>query len=66
MHDKNGKPIKKGDRVLIEAEITDTSTSETFCNVTLKIGKKGEEHGPYNVTGTVVVNAQQTELIEEN
>jgi hypothetical protein len=66
MHDKNGKPLKVGDRVTVEGEITSTSASEDYCNVTLKIGEKGQEHGPHNVTGTLVVNAKQTELIEES
>lgn len=32
MHDKNGKPIKKGDKVTIEAVITETHASDEFCN----------------------------------
>ena len=36
MHDKNGVPLKKGDRVLIEAIITDLNPSEDYCNVTLE------------------------------
>lgn len=66
MHDKNGNPIKTGDRVTIEAEITSTSATDEYCNVTLKVGEKDQEHGPYNVTTTVVVNAQQTTLIESS
>lgn len=65
MHDKNGNPIKKGDRVTVEAEIIDTAATDEFCNVTLKVGEKDQEHGPHNVTGTLVVNAQQTTLIHE-
>lgn len=64
MHDKNGKPIKKGDKVIVEAVIENTSTSETFCNVTLGIGRD-KEHGEYNIHGAVVLNARQVELIEE-
>lgn len=30
MHDKNGKPIKKGDKVLIEAEIAETYARGEF------------------------------------
>lgn len=64
MHDKFGNPIKKGDRVTVEAEITDTNAGDEYCNVTLKVGEKGQEHGPFNVTTSVVVNAKQTTLIE--
>lgn len=63
MHDRNGNPVKVGDRVQIQGEITSTSVGEEFCNVTVKITEKGVEHGPFNVQGTLVVNAKQTELI---
>lgn len=64
MHDKNGKALKVGDRVTIEAEISATNAGEEFCNVTLKVGEKGQEHGPHNVTSTVTANAKQATLIE--
>lgn len=64
MHDKNGKPIKVGDKVIIEGEIASTTASEEYCNVTVKIGGDAE-HGPFNVTGSVSLNAKQVELIEE-
>lgn len=65
MHDRNGNPVKVGDRVLVQGEITSTSATDEYCNVTIKITEKDQEHGPFNVTGTLVVNARQTELIEE-
>jgi hypothetical protein len=65
MHDKNGKPIKVGDKVIVEAVIEGTSASETFCNVTLGVGRD-KEHGEYNIHSTLVVNAKQVELIEGN
>lgn len=64
MHDRNGNPIKVGDRVALQGEVTSTSATEEYCNVTVKITEKGQEHGPFNVQGVVVVNAKQTELIE--
>lgn len=64
MHDRNGNPIKVGDRVSLVGEITSTSAGEEYCNVTVKVTEKGQDHGPYNVQTTVVVNAKQTELIE--
>lgn len=36
MHDRNGTPLKKGDTVLIPAVITDLSSSEEYCNVSLQ------------------------------
>ncbi len=36
MHDANGTPLKKGDSVLIPAEIVDLSPGEEFCNVSLE------------------------------
>lgn len=36
MHDRNGKPLKKGDVVTIAATITDLSATEDYCNVSLE------------------------------
>lgn len=64
MHDKNGKPIKKGDRVRIEGVIENTAATEEFCNITVGIGRE-QEHGAFNIHGTVVLNAKQVEVIDE-
>ncbi len=63
MHDKNGNPIKKGDKVIVEAVVLETYATDTFCNVQLGIGRDAE-HGEYNVQGTLTLNAKQVELIE--
>lgn len=63
MHDKNGKPLKKGDKVLVEAVIEQTHASEDFCNITLGIGKE-KEHGADNIHSSVTLNSRQVELIE--
>jgi hypothetical protein len=36
MHDRTGKPLKKGDTVAILAKITDLSPTEDYCNVSLE------------------------------
>lgn len=36
MHDKNGKPLKVGDRVTLECVITETAATEDFCNIQLQ------------------------------
>ena len=36
MHDRNGVQLKKGDKVLIEAVITDLGATEDYCNVSLE------------------------------
>ncbi|MCC6328975.1 MAG: hypothetical protein IT174_10695 [Acidobacteria bacterium] len=64
MHDKNGNPIKKGDRVTVEAEIIETSGGVEFCNVEIKVSEKDQEHGAHNVTSQIWVNSKQTTLIE--
>lgn len=61
MHDKNGNLIKKGDKVLIEAIVTQTIATDEFCNVSLGIGFDAE-HGPHNIHCTVTLNAKQVEL----
>lgn len=63
MHDRNGKLLNKGDRVLIEAEIAECYATADYCNVQLSIGKD-KDHGPHNVHGTVTLNSKQVELIE--
>lgn len=42
MHDVNGHPLKKGDKVLIPAVITDLSPGEDYCNVSVEttIGRR--------------------------
>ena len=56
-HDKNGKLLNVGDRVTVEFEVTEIHMAEDYCNTTLRIPG---EHGPHNVTTTVVLNAKQT------
>lgn len=63
MHDKNGKPLKKGDKVLIEAEIVETYGAVDYCNVQLGIGLN-KENGPDNVHGRVTLNSRQVEKID--
>lgn len=36
MHDANGTPLKKGDKVLIEAVVATLYEGEDYCNVTVK------------------------------
>lgn len=37
MHDINGTPLKKGDKVMIPGVITDCQAFENFCNVTVDL-----------------------------
>jgi hypothetical protein len=36
MHDRTGKPLRKGDRVTILCVITDLNATEDFCNVSME------------------------------
>lgn len=36
MHDRTGKPLKKGDKVTILATITDLFPNEDYCNINLE------------------------------
>lgn len=58
MHDKNGNPLKKGDKVLIEAVITETYATDEFCNIQCQTGY-GAENSAYNVHGFVTINSRQ-------
>lgn len=35
-HDRDGIPLSVGDRVLIEAEVTQITQAEDYCNLTVK------------------------------
>ena len=59
MHDANGTPLVKGDRVIIEATITELSAQEDFCNVSLEtvLGRRpdgAKEHVCAINTGVLV------------
>ena len=64
MHDRNGTPLKKGDKVLLEATIGEVYTVEDYCNVNLQIGYD-QPHGPANVQSSVTLNARQVLLLEK-
>ena len=36
MHDRNGTPLQVGDRVMLEATVTQLHGGEDFCNVTVQ------------------------------
>lgn len=66
MHDRNGTPLKKGDIVLIEAEITDLHPNEDYCNVSLKTldGRRpdgAKEHISAINTGVMTLHSRPTE-----
>lgn len=46
MHDANGTELKKGDRVLIPAVITELSPGEEYCNVSLEttLGRRPDQN----------------------
>ncbi|MCW5959283.1 MAG: hypothetical protein KIS76_03920 [Pyrinomonadaceae bacterium] len=64
MHDKNGKPLKTGDRVKVEAVIGECYSGDEYCNVQLKIGYEAD-NGPSNVHAFVTLNSKQVELLED-
>lgn len=64
MHDKNGKPLKKGDKVTVEAEIVETYGAVDYCNVQLGIGLD-QENGPANVHGRLTINSRQVVKVED-
>lgn len=67
MHDKNGKPIKVGDTVIVEAVVRELYGTDTYCNIQIGIGhEQSKEHGPHNVQSIVTINTKQVELVEEN
>lgn len=46
-HDAKGQEIKKGDRVVFEAIVTDVWQAETACNLSMKaVGGPDDEYHP--------------------
>ena len=45
MHDRTGRPLKKGDTVMIPAIITELSATKDFCNVSVETlyGRKPDD-----------------------
>jgi len=62
MHDRNGNPLKVGDKVNVPCTITATQTGETeYCNVTLVTDVP---MGTRTVGDTISLNAKQAELVQ--
>lgn len=60
MHDRNGNPLKVGDKVNVPCIITACQSGDTeYCNVTLNT-EVPMDGRPY----TLSLNAKQTELVE--
>lgn len=60
-HCAKGRELKKGDRVLVECEVTDVQAGVEYCNVTLKTVRPMP---PYTDGTTIVLNTKQTEKVE--
>lgn len=53
MHDANGTPLQKGDRVLIPCVITSLSPCETFCNVDVRTELGRRPDGQFNTFSAI-------------
>ena len=53
MHDRNGTPLKAGDRVMLEAIITQISSTEDYCNVSLKTVEGRRPDGTFETIGGI-------------
>lgn len=62
MHDRNGKPLAVGDRVMIPGVITETFPGSTHCNVTVKLDEKIDSAATYDSSCTG--NAGQVEKVD--
>lgn len=58
-HDKNGKPLKAGDKVIIRATISTVSEGDAYCNLTLATD---EPMYPGTSKTGLNLNAKQVEL----
>lgn len=64
MHDKNGTPIKTGNKVIVEGIIGETYATTDFCNVQILIGYD-RPHAADNVQSVLTLNSRQVELLED-
>lgn len=53
MHDVNGQELKKGDKVLIPAVITELYPSEEYCNVQLQTTLGRRPDGNKEIIGAI-------------
>ena len=60
-HDRNGKLLKAGDRVLIPAIVKSVSVQEDYCNVNLVTEIPMP---PYTEGSGLTLNTKQVELVE--
>jgi hypothetical protein len=58
MHDRNGQPVKKGDRVVLHGTITDAWPGAEVCNVQITIDDPGKVGG----CPTITTNSRVAEL----
>jgi len=62
MHDKDGKPLRVGDKVTIEYEIVESAATEDYCN--LKVKTVLPFYPDVNRFDTSWVNSKQTSKVE--
>lgn len=62
MHDRDGKPVKVGDLVLVPCRVEQTHATEEFCNATLRTLYPMY---PSDRHDTVVVNTRQLVVVEK-
>jgi len=57
MHDRNGTPLKKGDKIMIEYIITGIISGEGYCNISARsvLGRKPDGEREYFSGNTAVV-----------
>lgn len=60
-HDKNGKPLAEGDRVMIPARVKSIMAGDQYCNVNLVTE---EPMPPYTEGTALTLNTRQVEKIE--
>ncbi|MDR3634378.1 MAG: hypothetical protein P4L84_11285 [Isosphaeraceae bacterium] len=59
-HDRNGKPLKNGDEVILRGTVEITSTSVDFCNVLVRVPHPTDPNQNLSASG----NSRCCELVE--
>lgn len=59
-HDKNGKKLEAGDKVVIHATVKSVSAGEEYCNATIETDPMPPYTDPFSIT----LNTKQLEKLE--
>lgn len=64
-HDRNGKPIEKGDEVLIRATVVDVYAGEKLCNANFRVVDPADLAADGEYIPSLTFNTRLVEKVEK-